>query len=308
MEFEENYLPIDYVRYSLDGVNYSEKWPCAALFQKLLADRLEGTIYLKYEFEARNKPEKIFLRAEDCQAQEVYINGIPIKETVPCNIEKHVIAYDIADYIRIGNNDYTVKVLWHESEDVYYALFGENVTESLKNCIVYDSELEPVYLAGRFGVYPVENYHREDSKYVSAKEFYIGEVPEKVHDFVMEGLPFVRGAVTLKNSITLDNSRVLLKIEGFYHGATVYINDVKAGKLLFDKELDISSYAKPGDNEVEIRFLIGNWNLLGPQHYSGMKGTNIAPWHFELSGTWEGAKSIFYHDSYDLRTFYEEVK
>ena len=36
---------------------------------------------------------------------------------------------------------------------MYYALFGENVTESLKNCLAYDSDIEAIYLKGDFGVY-----------------------------------------------------------------------------------------------------------------------------------------------------------
>lgn len=302
VSFEENYLPLDYVSYSLDGEHYSGKWPVAALFQKLLEDRAEGTIYFKYEFEVREKPGKICLRAETRDAQGVWINGIPLTEPMPCDIEENVIAYDIAPFIREGRNEYTVKVHWRENEDVYYALFGENVTESLKNCICYDSELEPAYVAGQFGVYPTDGYQEDDdSRYVSADSFYIGKAPETVSEPVTEGLPFVRGAVTMKQKVIFDSKDILLKVEGSYHAATVWVNGKKAGKLLFEQELDISESARAGENEVEIRFLIGNRNLLGPQHYNGDRSASVGPWTFELDGTWKDGKSNYYHDRYDLR-------
>lgn len=306
VSFEENYLPVDYVRYSTDGVHYSGKWPIIALFQKLLEERMEGKVYFKYEFEIREKPEVIFLRAEACNAKEIRLNGIPLTETVPCHIEKNVIAYDIAPFIKEGINEYTVQVFWHESPEVYYALFGENVTESLKNCIVYDSELEPVYVAGKFGVHPVEGYRQEEPGYVSADHFYIGRTPASVCDPVTDGLPFARGAVTMRQTVNWENRNILLKVEGSYHAADVRINDRRAGKLLFEQELDISPYAKEGENQVEIRFLIGNHNLLGPQHFNGnLAQHGVGPWNFELSGTWKDGKSPFYLDRYKLKTFYE---
>ena len=307
VSFEENYLPIDFVRYSEDGVHYSEKWPCAALFQKLLQDRKEGTLFLKYEFEVRQIPETIYLRAEDCDAEDVTLNGMPLTETVPCDIEKHVLAYDIAPFVKEGLNEYCVKVNWHENDDVYYALFGENVTESLKNCIVYDSELEPIYVAGTFGVYPVGEYREdEDRRYTGADAFYIGEMPKKVSEPVKEGLPFLAGAVTLKQSVKFDTSDILLQVKGFYHLAYVKVNGQMAGTLMFDKELDISAYAIEGDNVLEIRFVLGNFNLLGPQHFTYHRDNSVSPNSFELAGTWEGRESSCFHEWYDLRKLYED--
>ncbi|MEE1314474.1 MAG: glycosyl hydrolase [Faecalimonas sp.] len=114
VEFEENYLPVDFVRYSEDGVHYSEKWPVAALFQRLLEGRWEGTIYFKYEFEVRNKPQSILLRVEDCQAEESYLNGVSLMQQEACEIEEKILNYDIAAYVKEGRNEYVIKTNWHE--------------------------------------------------------------------------------------------------------------------------------------------------------------------------------------------------
>ncbi len=305
--FAENYLPIDFVRYSEDGIHFSEKWPCAALFQKLLEERKAGEIYFKYEFEVRNKPQKIYLRAEDMQALNITFNGVTLTDIIPSGIERQVISFDISPYVKEGMNEYCVKVNWYESPKVYYALFGKNVTESLKNCIVYDSELEPIYIAGMFGVYPTEGYGKhKNRRYVCAKEFYIGEVPQRVSEPVTEGFPFIAGALTLKQGEYFDSPNILLEVKGFYHVANVIVNGRDAGKLLFEKELDISEYARLGENEVEVRFILGNFNLMGPQHHVELCDNFVSPFDFELNKTWTGAKSPYFHEWYDLHKLYEE--
>ena len=63
-----------------------------------------------------------------------------------------------------------------------------------------------------------------------------------------------------------------LKLPGHYLTAVVKVNGNDAGELLFDRQLDISSFAVEGENEVEVTFCLGNRNLLGPLHYSGPEG------------------------------------
>ena len=79
---------------------------------------------------------------------------------------------------------------WHQTEETYYALFGENVTESLRNCIVYDTEIESVYLAGKFGVYSHDEFEVYDRESVCAGNFYSGEVPQRVSEITTGGFPF----------------------------------------------------------------------------------------------------------------------
>ena len=198
-----------------------------------------------------------------------------------------------------------MKVNWHEDESVYYALFGENVTESLKNCIVYDSELEPIYIAGKFGVYSAGAYFEdEDHRYVGAEAFYIGDIPQTVSEPVKDGFPFMRGALSLKQEFDFDSNQILLQIEGDYQMAEVKVNDQVAGKLLFEQELDVSEHAKQGKNDVEVRFVLGNYNLLGPQHFVGNRNGNVSPVSFELNGHWDGPISKHFHEWYDLRKLY----
>lgn len=302
--FEENALPVDYVRYSTDGENFSKPWPYAALFQKLIKEKYEGTIFFRYEFHVKELPEKILLKAEDSRDVKTWLNGILLTERMPSDVE-YMNVYDITTKVMKGKNEYTVQVNWHEDESVYLALFGENVTESLKNCMVYDSELQPIHLVGQFGVYTETGYSVTEPQYVEASDFYIGTCPEKVHDLTVDGFPFLAGEVTFAQCVYFETKDILLRIPGEYQIAEVMVNGIVCGRLLFEKEIDISQAAVVGENEISVRLWISNRNLMGPHHMNGSKRSFVLPGSFDFSGTWEEDQSPDYHESYDLKLFYD---
>lgn len=181
-------------------------------------------------------------------------------------------------------------------------MFGENVTESLRNCIVYDSEIESVYLAGKFGVYSRDGFRRYDSESVCSQNFYIGEVPSRAGELTTDGFPFFRGEITLSKDILLHDGNVRLKIKGRYLTAKIWVNDKFAGKLFFEHYLDVSSFAVAGMNNIKVEFLIGNRNLLGPFHHSCSEEF-VSPMLFEQSDLPESASD---DSRYRLLYFYSE--
>ena len=303
---KENYLPVDMVRYSTDGENYSEPWPVMALFEKLIREKYKGQIYFQYEFEIDELPTRIALRAEKSHDIAAWFNGVLLTEDVKTEKE-YINYYDITSMVKRGINTYIAQIDWYEDEMVHYALFGENVSESLRNCIVYDTELQPIELAGKFGVYTRSEYQPdEDVRFVRGEHFYIGALPTSVvREPVTEGFPFLAGELMQKTNVVFNTSDILLQIAGEYQMAFVKVNGKEAGKLLFDTELDISDLARVGENEVEIRFILSNRNLMGPHHLMGPKERYIDPNCFQLFGDWKEKESERYHSYYDLKKFYE---
>ncbi|MBP0990240.1 MAG: hypothetical protein J5874_03575 [Oscillospiraceae bacterium] len=301
ISFEKNKFTVDNVSYSLDGERYSQQYPCAGLFAKLLEDRYEGDIYIKYKFDVRKLPEKIDVLAEECGASESWINGRRFEFTERCEKEKALLKADITDFVREGVNEFVVKRYWYQGENVYYALFGEDVTESLRNCLAYDSELEPIYLSGRFGVFSDSGYvPGKTDLYVYGKDFYIGETPEKVTEPVLEGLPFFAGELKVCGKAVFDDCNVRLRLNGTWHVAYVKINGEYAWKLIYERTLDISKYAVKGENTIEITFIIGNRNLLGPHHNREEENKFISPDSFTLQNSWHNGVSPNYDPSYCL--------
>lgn len=269
VDFSNNFLTLDQVRYSKDGLTFSNPVLCHELCDQLLKERYEGTIYLRYEFEVRKIPETLILYSEKDSAVKARINGTEIFFRQGLEEDPSVQKCLISEYIFEGTNVYEVECYWHQTEETYYALFGEGVTESLKNCIAYDSEIEPIYLGGHFGVFSDHPFCTFDEKYLLGHEFYIAEAPETVSEPVTDGLPFFRGSLTLTKDFCFEDSDTCIALDGKFLSAKVSVNGISAGEILFENTLDISEYLKKGDNTLQVTFSIGNRNLLGPLHSQG---------------------------------------
>ncbi len=297
-----NKMTVDYVRYSKNGIDFSEKYPCPGLFAKLLEERYKGEIYFKYEFEVKTVPSKIKLAVEKCNALNQWINGSEFDFEENSDLEKNILISDITDLVKPGINEYVVKTDWYQSDMVYYALFGENVTESLRNCLVYDSELEAIYLSGDFGVFSKNEYTDSHVKdYVLGDEFYIDSLPKTVTEPVTEGFPFLADKLKLKQKLFLNDKNTKLRFNGNWQILYVTVNGKYAGKLIYERVLDISDFAVKGENVIEVEFVLSNRNMLGPHHFKGA-GYNgsVSPWSFELTNSWVDGKSAEYMDKYSF--------
>ncbi len=81
-----------------------------------------------------------------------WLNGKILTEVLPGE-EIYVLYYDVTDFVRVGSNDYTVKVNWYENDNVFFALFGEyhmafvkvNGVEAGK--LFFDTELDISHVA-----------------------------------------------------------------------------------------------------------------------------------------------------------------
>ncbi len=103
----------------------------------------------------------------------------------------------------------------------------------------------------------------------------------------------------MAQDITLETERTALRIEGTWHVAYVIVNGQYAGKLVFDRVIDIHPYAVRGKNRIEIRFIIGNRNLLGPHHNSGTDMREaVGPSSFSYGDDWEDGINPQYSDRY----------
>ena len=306
IDWEKNYLVVDKISYSTDGVNYSEPWLYVALFEKLLKEQYQGKIFFKYEFDVQTVPQEIYLRTEWSKNYDVqaWLNGTLLSNKLLTE-EDYAVRYDVSHALQTGKNIYVLETNWYENDFVHHALFGGNATESLRNLLTYDSELEPIRLEGKFGVYSSCDYEEtEIPRWIRGNDFYIGEIPEYVTELTTDGFPFFAGKFRACKEMVFEDEQVLLSIPGDYHLAEAFVNGVPAGKLMYDKELDISHVARPGNNQVEVRYVVHNRNLYGPHHYvKGHEGI-ASPWIFLLYGTWEGNESPEAHHAYDLTKFY----
>ncbi len=300
-----NYMTLDKLRYSLDGKTYSDRMGYMGVFQELLKIRYEGVAYLKYEFTVKSIPNRIFLLAEDMHNLECTLNGREVRFDGVSELDKQIYKGDIAPFVREGVNEVILKIHFYEKENVYYVLFGEGVTESLKNCLAYDTTIEACYLQGDFGVYAEEGFCKGEEKNVyRAKEFYIDEAKTEVRNLLEDGYPFFSGEMTLEQTFESKKEEKALCLRGRYSLCDVKLNGKEVKKSYFCYDTPVGEYLRDGENVAEITLCVSNRNLLGPHHLlAAEEPLSVSPKKFELFGSWENGKSRLEREDYSFVRF-----
>ena len=305
VESSDNYLLLDKVRYSLDGENFEKPLSYMGVFNELLKKRYKGDVYLKFEFTVKEKPLTVSFLSEDMHNEWCKVNGEAVCFGGVSDFDKKIYKSDISDKIRLGKNEIELKINFYESDHVYYVLFGENVTESLKNCLAYDTTIEPCYLQGDFGVYSEGGFADGQTKNVYlADEFYIGKRKTIVYDTVKDGYPFFAGSMKLKTEFNTSGNPAVLKLNGRYAVASLIVNGKRVDKSYFSECADVSSVVKKGKNVAEAELVSGNRNLLGPHHYlPEEEPLHVGPGNFELNGSWKNGESRLERKNYSFVRF-----
>ena len=280
-----NYFTLDYLSYSFDGKDYKNKMHHLGAFDQLLNRRYKGNLYLKYDFDIKNKPSVCEALIENTNTKKVFVNGNEVMSSGSV-LEKDLLKFDIAQYLKEGHNEIVVLINFFEKENVYYVLFGENLNESLRNCLVYDTTLEAIYLRGDFGVFG-DFKDGQTCDVVLGENFYIDTPKQEINSLIRDGFPFFRGDITLTQHINVKNIRKLLVIDKRFQLIDLYVNGVFVKRLMFDYKVDLSKYLKVGDNEIKLILTVSNRNLLGPFHSPLEEPMWTSPRTFERFGSWK---------------------
>lgn len=293
----DNFLTLDKLSYSEDGINYTKPFHHTCIFNEMLTKRYTGKLYLKYSFDVDVIPEGATLLIENTNLISVSLNGRELSKIGSSDYDKELLEYDAENAIKEGKNEVVILINYYQKEDVYYALFGENVTESLRNCLVYDTDIEPIYLKGIFGVSGDFKKGKKENVIIG-ENFRVVKQEEKISSLIEDGFPFFSGDITLKQSVISDGTPKSLVIDGRFHLIDVSVNGKPAGRMMFAKKLDISDFLARGENEIEITLTVGNRNLLGPFHTEAEEPDYVSPALFERLGKWKNGKCEGFVDAY----------
>lgn len=294
-----NYLTLDCPSYSYDGVNYSKPLHYMCIFNLLLESRYKGDLYLKYVFNVKKASLNIEALIEDTNTKEVSINGTIIKKAGSI-LEKDLWLYNLGDMLVEGENEIIVKINYFQSENVYYALFGEGVQETLKNCLAYNTTIEAIYLRGDFGVFG-DFVDGETKDVVVGNNFYIDAPKREITSLIKDGYPFFRGDIELEQTIEVNDVHKTLVIDKRFQLIDLYINGKFIKRLMFDYKVDLSSYLCVGKNNIRISLVVSNRNLLGPHHFVEEEPISVGPYTFERMGSWnKDGTSPWYVERYSF--------
>lgn len=287
VNYNANYLALDFACISYDGVHFEDPMPVVGIFRKLLSQRYNGYITLKYTFTVKELPKDVSLLLEDANKVRACLNGEELVFDGVSKLDEIYSTANLAGKVVQGENELVIQYKFYQNENVYYVLFGENVSESLRNCMTYDTMLTTPYLSGKFGVYSDNFRQGETENFLYADTFYIANSPRKVSNLVEDGFPFFAGNITLKGAFNANFDNVKLKLNGRFHYAEIMVNSQPAGTLMFTDIIDVSPYVKKGENYLEVKLYSGNRNLLGPHHVlGGDLDSEVVPSSFDFSESW----------------------
>lgn len=286
----ENFLVMDYGRLSKNSGEFGPRKPIARIFEELLREDYKGPAAISHEFTVR-APVAVKLVMERAKFLSVKVNGHDVTFH-QSDFDINFLEADITDAIRVGKNELIYAIDFWQHEGVRFALFDPLATESLRNCLYYDTSFEPVYLKGDFVVL-------EDLSLGKATGLPVIGTPLKD-----QGYPFFKGTMTLEGSLNWSGAgRAVLKLDGRYLAAELTVNGQRTD-LALDTKKDITDLLKPGENRLAICLRASLRNLFGPHHFKcdgDLMG--VSPTHFHFRGQWDGGIPENYTDDYMLVPF-----
>ena len=298
----ENILTLERCKFKIDNGDW-EFNDVIVIQSKLL--KLQKPCHLQMEFSflcdnAFDTNTKLRLAAEDLENTEFCFNGHKIKKTdIGYKFDKAFRIIELGN-AKIGKNTITLTMDFHQSEKVYAALERAKQFETEANKLVYDMEVESLYLLGNFHVntdqclttlatrknctnlnvaagtgMATDAKRMSDNFVVSNKKDSID-----ISEIVQNGYPFFAGHLSCSKKINLKADEIkrakflTFQVDGI-NTVELKINHQEVGKVFFPPfQFNIENDLTEGENTLEFTFTMSLRNMLGPFHLAqGESGT-----------------------------------
>ncbi|MBE6598687.1 MAG: hypothetical protein E7638_04525 [Ruminococcaceae bacterium] len=306
-----NMLTLDTAEVSYNGVDYEEALSVMGIKDNLLRARYNGDVWLRFTYEAAEdylgSAKNLRLVTEPMNVLSISVNGAEVTP-IPDEwwFDKSFRVTDILPYTKIGKNEIVIKIHHWQRDYVYYVLYG-GVCEALRNCLVFDCEVECVYLTGDFCLRCDGSFTDGERNSILYEGGFVLESQRetcRMGNIVTDGYPFFaghfKGAFTYEYT---DGGPIMLHITGRYAVCDVTVNGKAAGTLMFSEYLDIGEYLTEGANEIVLDICNSNRNLMGPHHRHDPEPYAVGPPTFSFEKEWNGRECADYVSRYAFIRF-----
>ncbi len=311
-----NSITFDTLSYSFDGVNFVDNIPLMQLKDELFRARYEGDLTIKHSFKVEELPENVNYVCEPMEYKSVTVNGKPVELSASKYLDSRFLAADITDLVKLGDNEICYTIRYFQRQQVYDVLFSD-VSESFRNCLSFDTEIECTYLFGDFAVKTDKTKFTEFKTDFCQAYTYTGDfslVKQKegvdITNVITDGYPFFGGTLDLVTEYEYKNGAPTeLLLEGRFAVAEVTVNGKPAKKMLFSNHCDLSGLLKEGKNEINVKITNAQRNLLGPLHSHEIEPFGVGPRTFTGEKQWkDGEWSGYLKDKYCFVRFGFDVE
>lgn len=271
-ECSENMITLDFCDYYFDNELQQENGYVLNIMERACALERPVDIRMVFGAEAEYIPEDLCIVLETPEKFSIKVNGKVISaEPSGYIIDKAFKKLPAADAFVHGHNVIELEIHFEQSAEVYETLKKGRIFESEKNKLTYDTEIEPIYISGSFGVRmdgEAEELERRAFRFRGA--FTITDPPKTVtlHNIERQGYAFFAGSMKLKKKIAAGDGDYKLHFDKYGINAVgISVNGNEAGSVLWNPaEADVSELIKQGENEIELTLKNNLRNMLGPHH------------------------------------------
>ena len=309
----ENMLTLDFCEYSIDGGEWQPSKAVILLFADLLELKRTCNVRMRFKFRVVDKPQKIALLCETPKQFKMSVNGIATDfNDCGYEIDKSFRKMDIAEFVREGENEIILETEFYQRQKVYDVIFGENVHETERNKLTYDTEIESIYLFGDFGVRTLDpiTYGERRTVFAGSNFEIISRPTELECDRITEsGNLFFAGNISLAQKVSVnkkDGVDYAVSLSALNApAAELFVNGECAGMFAFSPfTLDVTRLLRDGENEFTFKLYSGNRNMLGPHHRVAGEVYDVGPVTFTDKHGWSDDKSVpAWTDTYSFVDF-----
>ena len=282
-----NSLTLDKCDYSFDGELVEENGYVLNILPRINELEREVRLEQTYRFTIDAEPPKeLLLATETPDLFEITLNGQPINKTDKGFFRDSAFRLlDISYAAKRGENLLVLRSSIKQTDGCYEHISKSWAFESMKNCLSYDVEIEPVYIVGDFDLALPERIEELDK---DAYRIFEQPVIVEKHKSVdisrldFDGYSQFSGTLTLEKTVNVTDTKKHVTLVGRgMNSLRIAVNGVEvATKLYAPYDVDITDYLKVGENTLTLTILNNLRNMMGPHHLKIGESYSVVPGSF----------------------------
>ena len=298
----ENCLTLDRCDYFFDGELQEKNGYVLNICER--ASKLERRVKINQDYHVNINyiPKELFLVCETPENFTIKVNGKEIEKNINGYfIDMALKKIDISEYIVAGENTISFECDFVQSKAFYEDQRNVWKFEGVRNKLVYDMEIEAIYLLGDFSVRTDGEWVELENDGLRYKGDFIIDKPIKTFDIssdiTRQGFPFFSGELSFTGTLETRYDEPILIINQKGVNAVKIEIDGKEYKLLTDNKIRL--LVKKGKYAVKIAIYNNLRNMLGPHHDERGDLHIVGPADFyKEAGIWRNNEKPNWNDDY----------
>lgn len=279
-----NSLTLDRCDYYFDGVLQEQNGYVLNICERANALEKGVHIHQDYYVDICRVPQELYLVCETPEKFHITVNGKSLERKAEGYfVDKSFQKIDIVDLTQTGRNTISFDCDFRQSDAFYESWKKAHLYAGERNKLVYDFEIEPIYLVGDFSLKTEGEWTELERDAVRYCGSFVLDAQEKEicsEHMEQQGYPFFCGEMVLEGELDVQGENPVLQLTR--RGITAVKVEIAGMErwMLTNDRLPLKEFGVTG--RVSARFTLVNnlRNLLGPHHLEEGECLRVNPGKF----------------------------